>query len=70
MKNWVEEYRPKKFSEMIGQEEAVLKVKNFIENFPKKKKAMVFYGPPGTGKTTLAHVVAKEIKAEIFELNA
>lgn len=70
MKNWVEKYRPQKFLDIIGQQKGVIKVKEFIENFPKKKKAIVFYGPPGTGKTSLAYVAAREIEAEIFELNA
>jgi len=70
-KNWVEKYRPKKFSEIKGQPLAIDKVKEFITNFSKaKKKALVLHGPPGTGKTTLAHVAASETNAEIFELNA
>ena len=68
-KSWVEKYRPKSFSEIKGQEEAIAKSKIFLENFP-YKRAMIFYGPPGTGKTTLAHVISKETGSEIFELNA
>ena len=66
---WVEKYRPEKFSEIKGQEEAVTKAKIFFDNFP-KKKALIFYGPPGIGKTTLAHVISRETNSEIFELNA
>src|SRR3989338_218107 len=68
-KSWTEKYRPKKFSEIKGQEEPITKVKIFLENFP-RKKAIVLHGPPGIGKTTLAHVAAKEEEYEIFELNA
>lgn len=64
-----EKYRPKKYSEMIGQEKAVIEVKIFLKEFP-KKKALLLYGPPGTGKTTLATVAARENEAEIFELNS
>jgi replication factor C large subunit len=67
---WIERYRPKNFEEIKGQDEAVAKVKIFLENFPKKKKAIILYGAPGTGKTTLAHVIANNLNAEIFELNA
>lgn len=67
---WVEKYRPKKFSEVRGQDEAIFKLKNFLENFGKGKKAIVLHGPPGTGKTTIAHVAAGETNSEIFELNA
>jgi len=76
MATWTEKYRPKKFEELKGQDEAVKKVNFFVNNFKfgklgrKCKKAMVLYGPPGTGKTTLAYVIAKETNSEIFELNA
>ena len=67
---WAEKYRPQKFEEIRGQDEAVFMIKNFLNNFGKKKNAMILHGPPGTGKTTLVHATAKEIDAEIFELNA
>src|SRR3989344_1538666 len=72
---WTEKYRPNKFSELKGQEEAIYKITNFLKNFnekskSKKKKAIILHGPPGTGKTTLAHISAIESKSEIFELNA
>jgi len=69
-KNWVEKYRPTKFLEVVGQDLAIEKVKNFVENFSSEKNGLVLYGPPGTGKTTLAYVAALESKSEIFELNA
>ena len=64
--SWTEKYRPQKFSQIKGQEDAIIKVKMFLEKFP-NKKAMIFHGPPGTGKTTLAVVAAKELNSEIFE---
>ena len=63
-KNWAEKYRPEKFIEIIGQDLAIGKIKNFINEFPAKKKAMIFYGPPGTGKTTLAHAKANKTNSE------
>lgn len=65
----VEKYRPKKYVDMIGHEPAVLAVRSFLAEFP-KKKAILLYGAPGTGKTSLAHVAAHENGAEIFELNS
>ena len=74
--NWTEKYRPRSFFEIKGQDEAIAKIKQFVENFnlgkltKTVKKAIVFHGPPGIGKTALAYVIAKETNSEIFELNA
>lgn len=66
-----EKYRPTHFSQIIGQKEAIERVKKFVTNFRyERKKALLLHGPPGTGKTTLALVAAKETDAELFELNA
>jgi replication factor C large subunit len=73
---WTEKYRPKTFLEIKGQDLAVEQLKTFIEEsnlgklMKKTKKALLLHGTPGTGKTTLVHVAAKEMNAEIFELNA
>ena len=68
--NWSEKYRPKKFIEIVGQDLAIEKLREFIDKFPSVKKAMIFHGPAGTGKTALAHAAANETGSEMFELNA
>ena len=73
MTPWTERHRPKSFEDIKGQEEAIEKIKQFLENFNSgkiKKRALLLYGPPGIGKTSLVYVAGLEIKAEIFELNA
>jgi replication factor C large subunit len=67
---WTEKYRPKTLEEVKGQEQSVVKIKDFLKNFPQKKKAILLNGPPGVGKTTIVHVISKQLDAEIFELNA
>jgi len=69
MQPWSEKYRPKKFEEIKGQDEAVAKIKNFLTTFP-KKRALLLHGPPGTGKTTLANIISKESDAEFHKLSA
>ncbi|MBI2042845.1 replication factor C large subunit [Candidatus Pacearchaeota archaeon] len=67
--SWTEKYRPKRFSDVKGQDEAIAKIKIFLDNFP-RTKAVILHGPPGTGKTSLVYVLARETNSEIFELNA
>lgn len=68
---WSEKYRPKRLSEIVGQDEAKFKLLNFIKNFKQqKKKAVLVSGPAGCGKTALAYALASELRLEIIELNA
>jgi len=70
---WTEKYRPKKFEEVVGQDEIIKKVQNLTKamNIPH----LLFAGPAGTGKSTLALIVVKELfglhwKDNYLELNA
>lgn len=63
--------RPKNLEEFVGQRHLVgpdkplyLAIKNH------QIFSMIFWGPPGVGKTTLARIIAKEAKAELYELSA
>jgi len=64
-----EKYRVKKFTDLIGQDKAIIEIKIFLKEFP-KKKALMLHGPAGTGKTSLVIAAAKENNLDILELNA
>lgn len=67
---FTEKYRPKKYTDLVGQEKAIAEIHTYLKNFPDKKRAILLHGPAGTGKTTLAQIAAFENNHEVFELNS
>lgn len=71
---WVEKYRPKSISDIIGHDEVKSRLSGFIKS--KSLPHLLFAGPPGTGKTTAVLALAQEIFSEdtyrsnLLELNA
>jgi len=70
---WVEKYRPKKLSEIVGQDEVVSRLQSFVDR--KSLPHLLFAGPPGSGKTTAALCIARELfgdgwRQNFLELNA
>ena len=66
-----ERMRPSKLSDLIGQEhlvgeKGVLKRAISTGQVP----SMILWGPPGTGKTTIANIIANEVKMPFHTLSA
>lgn len=61
--------RPKRISEFVGQKSVVDNLKVFIQAAKKRREPIehvLLFGPPGLGKTTLAHIIAREMEANIY----
>ncbi len=65
---WTHKYVPKSVSEVQGHDEAIGKLKGFVQGF--KRGAVLAYGPTGTGKTCSVYAIAKDLNYEILEVNA
>ncbi len=63
--------RPQTFAEFFGQDEvtkesALIRQAITADSLP----SLIFWGPPGSGKTTLALLIASEIKADFIRFSA
>ena len=70
---WIEKYRPRSLSEIVGQEAITSRLKGYVEK--KDLPHLLFSGPAGVGKTTSSITIAQEIygekwKENFLELNA
>ncbi|CAF1580115.1 unnamed protein product [Didymodactylos carnosus] len=70
---WLEKYRPKVLSDIVGNEDAISRLQYFAKqgNLPN----IIISGPPGCGKTTSILCLAREMLGEAFregvlEMNA
>ena len=64
---WIEKYRPRQLSEVVGQDEVVKRLQSYvkIENMPH----LMFAGAAGTGKTSAAIALARELYGDVWQSN-
>ena len=69
---WVEKYRPKRLSDIIGNTTQVNDMMKWLKEWKPTStdNGLLLTGPPGIGKTTAAHLVAGACGYDVIELNA
>ena len=66
-----ERMRPQTLNDVVGQSQLVAEGKLLRQLAAQRRPfSLIFWGPPGSGKTTLARIIAKEMKADFVEISA
>jgi len=63
-----EQHRPKAWSEFVGQDKAITRIRATVSRSGFDRGAFLFQGPSGSGKTSAALVVASECGAADFHI--
>lgn len=69
-RSWVDRHRPETWSDIQGNNAAIKRIRDWIENFEGGDEAQLLVGPPGVGKTTTAFVASKQYDLPLAQTNA
>ncbi|RQD90115.1 replication factor C small subunit [Methanosalsum natronophilum] len=64
---WIEKYRPIKLDDVVGQSEAIERLKSYVKT--RSIPHLLFSGPPGVGKTATAVAIAHELFGDYWNEN-
>lgn len=71
---WLEKYRPKKLEDVVGSQEEVERIQEWITKHQNRdlsvERFLLLYGSPGVGKTTIANIIFNQYDYDIVETNA
>ena len=68
MNSFVEKYKPQNLEGIIGQKASISNIVTFVNDFPKKKKAIMIEGQSGAGKSLSVEVISNEMDFEVIEI--
>jgi replication factor C large subunit len=72
MGDWTEKYRPKSLDDIVGNERAIIDLRNWASSWNRKipkKRAVILSGKPGIGKTSAALALSNDFGWTTIELN-
>ncbi len=64
---WIEKYRPKNLSEVVGQQDVVERLRSYVAT--RALPHLLFTGSAGVGKTTCAVALAREMFGDTWNMN-
>lgn len=67
---WAEKHRPETTGDLVGNQEEIKQVIEYLKFFDPEKDPLMLYGPPGVGKTTCVHTISSDLGMEWREMNA